>query len=211
MSTRRAEIVQAALRVAEQRGLAAMSMRAVADQLGASVMGLYRHVPSKEVLLDELVGRLLAEIVLPDPSWPWQERLHHLAGEMYDLAARYPTVVPLLLTRAYVAPEAVRVVQATSTVLRDAGVPAEHVPRLERLVSTFLLGYATSAAHHAFWPDPDATDPPAPSPAHPARPPFEPGSDRWRAELERDVGDLIALFHHLRGASRQPPAPHGGP
>lgn len=161
MTSRRAQVVDAALVVAQRRGLAAMSMRAVADQLGSSVMALYRHVPTKEALLDELVGRLLAEVDLPDPEQPWPARLHHLAGTVYDLALRYPTVVPLLLTRAYRAPDAVRVTQATSSVLHDAGIPPDQVPRLERMVSTFLLGYATAAANTAFWSDPAATSPPA--------------------------------------------------
>lgn len=177
-------------------------MRAVADQAGSSVMGLYRHVPTKEALLDELVGRLVAEIVLPDPAGPWQPRLRHLAGQVYDLAARYPTVVPLLLTRAYVTPEAVRVVDATSTVLRDAGIPADSIPRLERMVATFLLGYATSAANRAFWADPTATGPPTTRRSGPTNRLSNEASESWRAELDRDVTDLAALLRLLAETSR---------
>jgi AcrR family transcriptional regulator len=68
MSSRRDEIMDAALVVAQTRGLAAMSMRAVAEQTGSSVMALYRHVASKDELLDGLVGRVLAEVQPPDPT-----------------------------------------------------------------------------------------------------------------------------------------------
>ncbi len=199
MPSRRAEIVEAALTVAQQRGLAAMSMRAVAEQLGSSVMALYRHVPGKEALLDELVGRLLSEVDLPHSGQPWPARLHHLAGQVHDLAGRYPTVVPLLLTRAYRAPQAVRVVQATSSVLRDAGIPPDQVPRLERMVSTFLLGYATAAANAAFWSDPAATSPPAEPPGSRAA---RTDGAHWRGELDRDVADLTHLLRGLAGAQR---------
>lgn len=196
MADRRSEIVEAALSVAQDHGLAAMSMRAVADRVGVSVMALYRHVPTKEALLDELVGRLLAEIEPAAPDTPWQQRLRDLAGHVYALAGRYPTVVPLLLTRAYSAPPAVRVVTETSALLRDAGVAESEVPRLERMVATFLLGYATSAVNHAFWPDPAATSPPpSPTPSAPA-PPGE-AQHSWQAELDRDATDLITLLNHV--------------
>jgi len=99
MPDRRAQIVDAALAVAQERGLAAMTMRSVAEHLGSSVMGLYRHVATKEELLDELVGRLLAEVDRAEPSQPWPQRLHHLAQQVFALAARYPSVVPLLMTQ----------------------------------------------------------------------------------------------------------------
>lgn len=201
MDSRRTEIVEAALDVARDGGLAAVTMRAVADRLGGSVMGLYRHVPTKEALLDDLVGRLLAELDLPDPSRPWRQRLHQLAGQVYDLAGRYPTVVPLLLTRAYTASDAVRVVDATSGLLRDAGIAPGEVPRLERMVATFLLGYAVSAANRAFWPDPTATDPPASDRPPPAATTRE-GPDVWRAELDRDVADLADLLQHRAQTGR---------
>ena len=216
MASRRAEIVEAALGVAQERGLAATTMRAVADRLGASVMGLYRHVPTKDALLDHLVGRLLAELDLPDPAQPWRRRLHHLAGQVYDLAGRYPTVVPLLLTRAYTAPDAVRVVDATSGLLRDAGIAPGEVPRLERMVATFLLGYAVSAANRAFWSDPAATGPSATGPAAPDRPgaTAEDGAgapDVWRAELDRDVADLADLLARLGRPGHREPSPAGAP
>ncbi len=200
MHSRRAEIVEAALDVARERGLPAVTMRAVADRLGVSVMGLYRHVPTKEALLDDLVGRLLAELDLPGPSRPWRQRLHRLAGQVYDLAGRYPTVVPLLLTRAYTAPDAVRVVDETSGLLHDAGIPPDEVPRLERMVATFLLGYAVSAANRAFWSDPTATGPRASDPPTAAADRHAGPSDVWRTELDRDVADLADLLAHLAGA-----------
>ncbi len=206
MASRRAEIVEAALAVAQERGLAAMTMRAVADRLGASVMGLYRHVPTKEALLDDLVGRLLAELDLPDPAQPWQRRLHLLAGQVYDLAGRYPTVVPLLLTRAYTAPDAVRVVDATSGLLRDAGIAPGEVPRLERMVATFLLGYAVSAANRAFWSDPAATGPATADRPGAAADGSAEAPDVWRAELDRDVADLADLLADVgRPGHREPP------
>jgi hypothetical protein len=93
----------------------------------------------------------------------------------------------------------VRVVQATSSVLRDAGIPPDQVPRLERMVSTFLLGYATAAANAAFWSDIAATSPPAEPPGSRAA---RTDGAHWRGELDRDVADLTHLLRGLAGAQR---------
>ena len=197
MTTRRDEIVEAALTVAQDRGLAAMSMRAVADQAGGGVMALYRHVASKDALLDALVGRMLAEVALPDPDEPWRRRLRDLGRETHDLAARYPTLVPLLLTRTYVAPAAVEVVAATRAILRDAGVAPSDLARTERMVNVFFLGYATSAANGAFWSDPEAVGPPAEGSKESTTPP-----GTWRAELDRNIQDIADLLEHRAAAAR---------
>jgi AcrR family transcriptional regulator len=142
-------------------------------------MALYRHVEDKDALLDGLVGRLLAEVRLPEPGRPWRDALGLVARELQALARRYPSVAPLLLTRVYVAPDAVRVVDAMYALLADAGVPEHEVPRVERLLSTFLLGYTVSAANDAFWRSTHA----------------DPGL--WDRELDADVADLVALVERL--------------
>jgi AcrR family transcriptional regulator len=180
--------MDAALAVAQARGLSAMSMRAVAEEAGSSVMALYRHVANKDALLDGLVGRVLAEVRSPDMDDPWEDQLRDIARQVFAVAHRYPTVVPLLLTRAYVAPEAVRVVNATSALLRRAGVPEADLPRLERMVSSFLLGFGTAAANGAFWTDPSATRPPMPDASPHAT------ASTWEAELVVDVADLEELI-----------------
>jgi AcrR family transcriptional regulator len=179
VAERRGQILDAALDIARTRGLAAVSMRAVAERVRVTPMALYRHVEDKDALLDGLVGRLLAEVRLPEPGQPWRDALGLVARELHALARRYPSVAPLLLTRVYVAPEAVRVVDAMYALLTDAGVPQPEVPRVERLLSTFLLGYAVSAANDAFWRSADA-DP-----------------SLWDTELHADLADLMALVERL--------------
>lgn len=212
MAGRRAEILDAALEVAQDVGLAGLSMRAVAERVGVTVMALYRHVSSKEALLDGLVGRVLAEVQIPSDG-PWEQRLHALAGEVLALARRYPTVVPLLLTRVYVAPEAIAVVEAVYAMLSDAGVPTDQVPRVERFISTFLLGYSVSAASNAFWGSappilPAASSTAAPV-AHPPHPAPVAASDKWAAELSDDMDSLIDLVRTISRAapSRRAAAP----
>jgi AcrR family transcriptional regulator len=147
---RRQQILDAALAIADEKGLEAVSMRSVAARVGVTAMALYPHVSSKEDLLDGLVGRLLAEFSVPDPAKPWRDRLREIARSARETARRHPAVMPLLFARPAVTPDAVRVVDAVYQALLDAGVPDHEVARVERLVSTCVLGYAISETSGRF-------------------------------------------------------------
>jgi AcrR family transcriptional regulator len=140
----RETILDETLALADERGLAGVSMRAVAARLGVTAMSLYHHVRDKDDLLDGLVERLLAELSLPDSDLPGEERLHALASSMRRTATCHPDAFSLLLGRPVATPAALAVRQVAYTALRDAGVPDELVPRTERLLSTFVIGFAAS-------------------------------------------------------------------
>lgn len=137
-------MLTAALEIADADGLAAVSMRSVADRLGVTAMALYAHVGDKEGLLDGLVERIIDEMPAPDAQADWKTRLEQLAAASYDVAHRHPQAYPLLLTRPAVTRGAVRVREAMFNALLDAGVPDAEVPRVERLISTIALGYAVA-------------------------------------------------------------------
>src|SRR5678815_4834533 len=59
------EVVSAAVALADAEGLAALSMRRVAETLGLSPMALYTYVPSKAELVDLMVDRVAVEIAEP--------------------------------------------------------------------------------------------------------------------------------------------------
>src|SRR5262245_10359539 len=141
MDDKRRQILDAALAIADEEGLDAVSMRSVAARVGVSPMALYPYVGSKAALLDGLVGRLIDE--LPKPAGPdWRAGLRAAADGVRALARAHPSAFGLLLSRPSVTPDAARVVDGIYQALLEAGVPPADVPRLERLVSTFVLGFA---------------------------------------------------------------------
>jgi AcrR family transcriptional regulator len=205
-SGRRGEVLEAALEIADARGLSAVTMRAVAARIGVTAMALYPHVRSKNDLLDGLVGRLLAEFAIPDQELPWQDRLRAIAYSMRDVACRHPSVVPLLFSRPAITPEGIGVVDALYRALLDAGVPPREVPRIERMFSTFIIGYAASETGGRF-----AVGTPADRKQWRARlssPDFEfPAHHKlaryllapWshQEEFEADLDDLMALIRSV--------------
>ena len=226
MADRRQEILDAALALADERGLAAVSMRAVAERTGVTPMALYPQVGSKAELLDGMVERLLSELLpagaaagesaAAEPGSSsvagavpaagadgedWRVRLRALAHAFRKLAHGHPWAATLLLSRPSVTPDASRVVDLVYTNLLAAGVPPPEVPRLERLVSTYMIGYVASEVGGRFGPADlrlrrglvGAVRAKA-LPGHAALARWlEPPVD-WNAEFEADLDDLMRLI-----------------
>ena len=143
-------VLAAALQLADEQGLEAVTMHAVARSLRVTPMALYRHVDDKNALLDGLVELLLTEYPLPQAGERWDERLAALAAGIRQTARRHPAVFPLLLTRPAVTPAARAARDMVQSALREGGLPETEVARAERLLSTAILGFAASEAARRF-------------------------------------------------------------
>jgi AcrR family transcriptional regulator len=107
----REAIVAEAVRLADEGGLEKVSMRRIADALGAGAMSLYRHVPDKEALIREMAaavgtGALYPDELLGDPDW---RRRVHIAAEIdLRLYLRHPWVLLAhAVPRAAISPSSV--------------------------------------------------------------------------------------------------------
>ena len=143
-------MLAASLQLADEQGLAAITMQAVANRLGVTPMALYRHVTNKADLLDGVVESVLLEVPLPDPNDPWPDRLAAIARGTRIAALRHPGVFPLLLLRAAATPGARRTRDVVCAALRQAGLPEGDAAQLERLLSTAIVGFAASEAGGRF-------------------------------------------------------------
>ena len=146
----RTAVLAAALRLADEQGLAAVTMHAVARSLRVTPMALYRHVADKDALLDGLVELLLTEYPRPAAEGRWDERLVVLADGIRATARRHPAVFSLLLTRPAVTPAARAARDAVQAALREGGLSDSEAARAERLISTAVLGFAASEAAGRF-------------------------------------------------------------
>src|SRR5436190_3208662 len=93
----RADVINGACAIADEQGLAAVTMSAVASRLGATPMALYHHVEGKEHLLDLLIAAVLSEVPDVDDLPPGWAQLEALARGLREVADRHPAVFPLLL------------------------------------------------------------------------------------------------------------------
>lgn len=146
----RGEVLAAGLAIADDHGLDALTMAAVAERLKVTPMALYRHVANKADLLDGIVELILTEFSPPTSDLPWDERLSSFADSIRASARRHPAVFPLLLQRPATTSRARQVRSSVYSALRDAGVSDERVAQTERLISTAILGFAVSEAAGRF-------------------------------------------------------------
>ncbi|WP_242453946.1 TetR/AcrR family transcriptional regulator [Bailinhaonella thermotolerans] len=98
----REKIVTTAIGVADEVGLEAMTMKRVAERLGAGVMSLYRHVADKDELIEAMVERVTGDYAYPDRRGiGWREAMHVLARRDWAAFLAHPW---LLSATATVAP-----------------------------------------------------------------------------------------------------------
>lgn len=101
-------VVQSAIAFADGEGVAALSMRRVADALGVSPMSLYTYVPSRDELLGLMLDRVLGETAAPPADGaPWREALTFIARERWRLAERHPWILDLMGRRPPLGPNLV--------------------------------------------------------------------------------------------------------
>jgi hypothetical protein len=175
-------------------------------------MALYPHVASKDALLDGMVDLLLRELLPQLEPLPadadWWTRLVTLARAVRKLAALHPSVFSLLLSRPSATPDAVRVTDVLYRAVLDAGIPEAHVARVERLISTFVMGFAASEVNGRF--NRGTLNPrarraqlaPEEIPAHYRLADHLDRPIDWDAEFEADLEDLRTLIETLRDARR---------
>jgi AcrR family transcriptional regulator len=91
----RDRVIEAALRVMDEEGLDAVSMRRVAREVGVEAMSLYHHVEDKEDLLDGICEHVMAGFEFPDPVEDWAENCRRGARAWRRLLQSHPAVMRL--------------------------------------------------------------------------------------------------------------------
>src|ERR671914_2667448 len=116
------QIVDAAIEVADAEGLAALSMRRVADRLGVGTMSLYTYVPGKAELLDLMLDTVLAEEARPDGAGGWRAGLELRAREDWALFHRHPWILQITPGRSLLGPNETDLFEATLRVVDGIGL-----------------------------------------------------------------------------------------
>jgi AcrR family transcriptional regulator len=136
-----ARIAAAALAAIDRDGLAALSMRTVAGELGMGTMSLYRYVEDREQLERLVVDFVLAEIDLALPSaLSWTERVTLLVERMRDAIGAHASVVPLLVAHRHITAGSFRWAEAVLAVLTEAGFDGERRVIAFRTLLAYVIG-----------------------------------------------------------------------
>jgi AcrR family transcriptional regulator len=134
-------ICERAVALADAEGLARLSMRALARDLGVEAMSLYHHVPNKEALLDAMVDAVFAEFHDPVVGAPWREEMRRRSVTGRAAMKRHRWAIGLMDSRTTPAPHALHHHDAVIGCLREAGFPLPLVATAFALLDAHLYGF----------------------------------------------------------------------
>ncbi|MEV1241637.1 TetR/AcrR family transcriptional regulator [Nonomuraea sp. NPDC050022] len=136
------QLATAALAVIDRDGLAGLSMRAVAQEIGMSTMGLYRYVDDRGELEQLVIDRVLdtVDTVPPDKDRPWYERIEIMVERLRGVVSSHPWLVPLIITHRHRSVAILRWSEPLAAILAEAGLDGgERVIALRSLLA-YVVG-----------------------------------------------------------------------
>ncbi len=136
-----ARVLQAAVALADEAGLDAFSMRALAQELGVVPMALYKHVANKEELLDGMVDIVFSEIELPTENLDWRSAMRRRAISTREALRRHSWAIGMMESR-HPGPANLRNHNAVMGCLRGAGFSFEMAIHAYSLQDAYIYGFA---------------------------------------------------------------------
>src|SRR5258705_11731979 len=117
----RLKVLGAAIALADESGIEALTMRKLGERLGVEAMSLYKHVANKDALLDGMIDSIFAEVHLPNGGQDWKSEMRRRAVSMRQVMARHPWAIGLMESRSAPGPATLRHHDAVIGALRTAG------------------------------------------------------------------------------------------
>jgi AcrR family transcriptional regulator len=137
----RERVVAAALELADEKGVAGVSMRAIATRLGVEAMSLYNHVANREDILDQLVDAVFGEIELPVPGTDWKQGMRDRAASARTALRRHPWAVGLMDSRTGPGAATLRHHDAVLGALRAGGFSVAMAAHAFSLIDSYIYGF----------------------------------------------------------------------
>jgi AcrR family transcriptional regulator len=138
----RERVLRAALALADESGVEALSMRRLAKTLGVEAMSLYNHVGSKDDLLDGLVDLVFAEIEPPPAGVDWRAAMRQRAVSTREALRRHPWAIGLMEARSGPGPANIRLHEAVLKCLREAGFSLAETVHAYSVQDAYIYGFA---------------------------------------------------------------------
>jgi AcrR family transcriptional regulator len=154
----RARALDAAMVIADSDGLAALTMRRLARELGVEAMSLYHHVANKDDILDAMVETVFAEIELPPADTDWKTAMRLRARSARAALTRHPWAIGIMDARRSPGPATLRHHDAVLGSCRAAGFSVELSAHAFSLIDSYLYGFVIQELNGPFEEHDDLTD-----------------------------------------------------
>jgi AcrR family transcriptional regulator len=157
----RERVLRAAIELADEHGVDAVSMRRLAERLGVVPMALYKHVANKDELLDGMVDALVGEIAPAAPGADWRTAVRARVLSARTVLLRHPWARRVLETRTHRTFAVLGYMDSTIGMFRAGGFSDELTHHVMHALGSRMWGFTQELFDDAGRP-PDA--PPAPVP-----------------------------------------------
>ncbi|MFD4553871.1 TetR/AcrR family transcriptional regulator [Streptomyces sp. NPDC058469] len=154
-------IVETARVLVDAEGLAAVSTRRLAAELGVSGPSLYNHFRTKDQILEAVADSVSAQVDLSmfEDGRDWRTALHDWAVSYRSALRDHPNIVPVLATGPGRRPAGLRLADAVYGAMVDAGWPPAQATSIGALMRYFIMGSALGSFAGGFVDDESAYDP----------------------------------------------------
>lgn len=136
-------IIDTALRVLDAEGLAAVTMRRVADELHTGPASLYAYVSNKDELLELVHDRIIGEIDIPEPDpRRWKEQLRELCIAAHKVMSKHNDIALVGMANLPTGPNAMRMGEAVLSLILAGGVPPQQAAWGVDCIGLYINGSA---------------------------------------------------------------------
>jgi AcrR family transcriptional regulator len=154
----RGKIVDAALGLLDEEGLAALSTRRLAGRLGVSGPSLYNHFATMDDLVEAVADLVISKVdlsALDEPTLPWHEALRLWARSYRGALAAHPNLIQVAVHGPGRRPAALRMADAVYAAIVRAGWPPREATEIGALMRFFVAGAALGTFAGGFSTDPE--------------------------------------------------------
>ncbi len=137
----RERVLRAAVDLADEAGIEAVSMRKLGQELGVEAMSLYNHVANKEDILDGMVDVVMEEISLERQGSDWKEILRNLILRARASMLAHAWVPGLMETRQEIGIPVMRYFNEVLGILRAGGFSYDLAHHALHALSSRALGF----------------------------------------------------------------------
>ncbi|WP_314921102.1 TetR/AcrR family transcriptional regulator [Slackia exigua] len=162
-SLTRASIAQAALELADEQGIQAVSARKLASRMGKTAMAIYRHFDNIEDVHVSMVELALTEVdASPVPGERWDDTMRRTTRSILDMYKRHENANLLSISGAADSPSMRAHTQRILNLHLAQGMPREVLRKAWGLIDAFLTGFScgllldsrgNASAHDEPWSD----------------------------------------------------------
>jgi AcrR family transcriptional regulator len=137
----RARVLRAAVTLADEGGIDALSMRRIAQELGVVPMALYKHVSNKDELLDGMVDVVIGEIDPPVSGADWKTAMRQRVLSARKALLRHPWASRVIESRTNATPAVIAYMDSMIGIFRAGGFSIDLTHHAMHAMGSRLLGF----------------------------------------------------------------------